>query len=78
MTGLIVGRALMGLVMALERPLEALAHATALRAAGKRQEQKMLVTFELAVSKEQFARLRENPDIRQGLHDAEWLKRAAS
>jgi hypothetical protein len=77
---LVVGRALLGSVQCLEWPLEKLHAALALHAgkekAGRATEEEQFrpMRFDLAINREQFSRLCQDPDIQSGLRQAGILR----
>ena len=70
----LAARALMGAVMALERPLEMLRTSLAMWAGDVRGEQRRLVTLELYLTEEEFERLEQDPDIVSAWRQAKLLR----
>lgn len=74
MVSVIVGRALMGAVMGLERPLERLEAAFAIWAGEKRGEPRQVVRLDIEVNGREFRAIAENKNIRSALVRAEVMK----
>lgn len=70
----LAARALMGTVMAMERPLEMLRTSLALWAGSVRGEQKRLLTLDLFLTQEEFERLVQNPDVVEAWRQAKLLR----
>lgn len=80
MMSLVVGQALLGSVRCLEWPLEKLHAVLALHAgkerASRATEEELFrpMRFDLALNREQFSRLCQDPDILSGLRQADVLR----